>query len=336
MHRVQRLLTTFLIVVAVLTLSVLGLNERVKYKKYKERYRDTRQQLLDAQAQVQPSTTQPTLTPTQEQFAKLEANIRILQADGEDLLRRLITCERPELLTPGLSAWDTVNILREWTAEVIDEGHGATTTSHREQQRLGVARLVNAFYLDEIGVLCAGSAVTLRDICHLFGYESFALNMAIANRFSHVVTVVRIDHWNRSILCIQDPYLDVTYVDADGNPYDLLDLVQTLTQRRHEDIHIRSGNAGPRDHLCVATDEYRARCETRGIELFPVASRPGRGWAKIRRKHTFADMEKWAARKMHLMKAKGVPEDLKYLFLFPVSISYDDLTLQREKDEHND
>jgi hypothetical protein len=88
---------------------------------------------------------------------------------------------------------------------------------------------------DRKTMLCGGIAYWLYHVYRSLGFQTFVMNTG-ARSHSHVMTFVRIAHEERNVWCLQDAYLNMTYLDQDGKPLCLTEIYRLLAQRQYEKI----------------------------------------------------------------------------------------------------
>jgi hypothetical protein len=157
-------------------------------------------------------------------------------------VKDLVLAEVPELQTPDLPEAQRVNLIRHWVAQQIDVAAAIPSdclsiAACREQfYKVGIDKVIAAFRENKIGVLCGGSADTLKMVYDAFGYKTFTLSMGIVGRFTHLVTVVEIPQNDQKQLIIQDALLDTSYHAPDGHPLDYFEMISLLKQGQADQV----------------------------------------------------------------------------------------------------
>ncbi len=163
------------------------------------------------------------------------------------LLKSVIHSAYPQLDDPELSDFERVVLLRRWVAEIVDKSDREGLLDRPSQNNPYAADffyytrdapdIFAAFMADRGGVWCRGTSYALEKLYGLFGYRAFSIGIgARGTRFTHVFTLVEIEHKGQRILTVQDADQNLTYVGDDDQPLDYFKILDLLQHRRHKDI----------------------------------------------------------------------------------------------------
>jgi len=86
-------------------------------------------------------------------------------------------------------------------------------------------------------LLCAGASYWLYHVYRDIGLDAFVLNTGSPQDPSHAMTFVKVHHNGRDVWSLQDAYLNMTYVDADGQLLCLTDVYRLLRCGQFQSIH---------------------------------------------------------------------------------------------------
>jgi len=173
---------------------------------------------------------------------------RLVDTDSKEmLLRMLVISEYPHIGSSRISDFEKVSLLREWAARNTDSSNRDGLLDRPSERntysrtfsyyRQDAPTIYAAFMADRGGVWCGGAAYALGKLYELFGYNAFSVGIGVPGTSAqHTYTLVQINDEGRRILSIQDAYLNITYVHPGGKPMDYFELLDLLTQRRHEEV----------------------------------------------------------------------------------------------------
>lgn len=164
-------------------------------------------------------------------------------------IKKGIIQEYPALLDESLSDFEKTNFLRDW-AYANSVGGKSTFDEHyifSQSLAENFVALTNDFHNLEVSALCGGFAAYCALVYDAFGYESISLDCGFADGSgaTHVVTLCKIwDDGEKWIL--QDPTFNRVYVDVDGAPLDIYEILTLLKEKRDGEIHYSFGSTGGR------------------------------------------------------------------------------------------
>jgi hypothetical protein len=248
-------------------------------------------------------------------FAFNFVNLQDDVSSGE-LLKEMIYQEIPELRSETMDDFTRVNLLREWAFRNIDWGIGSTLRPSEYFSQSAPA-VFSWYFQDRAGTFCGGAAYALKKLYHLFGCESYTIGFGNLNVMTHTSTLVRIQHEGRSVLSVQDVTFNFSYSDAAGNPYDYLNLLETLRNSRHDLIFTIEGTDHVRETVVSARSElgnYRQFLETDFSQVERISS----GWLKFNSMLTYERFNDVYGPQINpFLAAEGYPQDTLYLYLYP-------------------
>jgi len=281
----------------------------------------------------------------------------VAAAEAAAALRRRVFAEYPRLdpqhpQHATLSEWDRVCMLRDFSYRHTNYANQVNGESYRrgkeEVERLyghvGTLEEIYTFFEhDGGGVVCGHAALVLERLYREFGYEAWRVGVGFSpptengGSFTHMQTLVRIADGDggerRDIVVLQDPSINVGYVDAESRrPLDYFELLHRLV-RREADTVVEGGAvadaATRRDPVTIAfADETSVREMAEFASSWNVGPDStwedlGGGkwkWTGPRSPETFdRSGDRWW--KLQIA-AEGLPPDLLYLHLFFRSINH--------------
>lgn len=239
------------------------------------------------------------------------------------LLKAWIAAELPVIDDPKTTDWQRVTLLRDWTHRHMD---WATSSARLEVQQgfnfveHTAADLFALFLNDQGGVYCGGAAITLQKLYEAYGYEAATLDNGFPETSTtHVVTVVKIKHGDRSLLSVQDPTFNESYIRKDGEPADVIEMIESMEMREGDSFQPSVGAAATIDRLLDMKDKERFSNEDWHLMMrgaVPIAH----GWYKA--PHTMLTAEQFmsgpAVEEFH---TRGYPARLHYLLLHLLSVT---------------
>ena len=247
-------------------------------------------------------------------------------ADSSEIsLKKIIAQQYPIIENPDISDWRKVEILRRWAYGNIK----VSTTNcllekvyYSDFNNKSVTEVYLALKNNVGGVWCGGTSVFLAKLYRYYGFEAYTVNMGINGLWSHVVTLVAINHEGKKLLSIQDAYTDVTYTHQNGSPLDFFDLIHFLHQRQSQKIKtIQAFNIGRYLLICPGADKKEIDA-LKGKEVLPCESLPT-GRELCRKRHTleyFTNLAPTATKVKQRLKQDGYEPDFLYIFLYTFSI----------------
>ena len=153
---------------------------------------------------------------------------------------RYLESQVPALRDSSANDWQRVCALCDWVyanipvaeskASVLEARYGYEIYNEPVES---IIRKIND---SEGGFLCAGLAVLLQKIYELFGYTAYTYNMGSPQgEPSHMVTLVNIEHEDKTITTVQDVMFNSSLAHA-SVPLDFLELLSLLRQRRAAEV----------------------------------------------------------------------------------------------------
>lgn len=169
------------------------------------------------------------------------------------------------------------------------------------------------------------AATMLRRLYTDFGYEAYDYDMGVVGQERHAVCLVKIQHYGKQRLIIQDPTFNQTYTDSLGHPYDFFDLIEVLKKREFSNLERRFSTFNPVPGTLQKDNVVRPgpwnspdnwKLEESHNSTYPFRLVAPRDWEHYTtfRKEAFGP----------LLVANGYPEDYIYLLFFPINV-YGDL-----------
>jgi hypothetical protein len=142
------------------------------------------------------------------------------------------------------SDFEKTTFLRQYVGALIDIGHPDERTT-RLYQSLDLESFDGAeFYPRFRGhILPAECGITTFfyiKLLQAFGFKAYQYSFGFTEqpytRFIHSIVLVDISHRGQRRLIIQDPYLDLTYRDSEGEPIDFFEFLLALNSRHFERV----------------------------------------------------------------------------------------------------
>lgn len=239
------------------------------------------------------------------------------------LLKAWIASELPEIEESHTTDWQRVTLLRDWTHRHMD---WATSSARLEVQpgfnfaERTAADLFALFLNDQGGVYCGGAAITLQKLYEAYGYEAATLDNGFPETHTtHVVTVVKIRHGDHTLLSVQDPTFNESYVWADGEPADVIEMIECMEKRDDNSFKPSVGVAATIDLLLDMNDKDRFSNEDwqqMTKDAVPITG------GLYKAPHTMQTAEQFMnGLAVKEFQAHGYPAKLHYLLLHPLSVS---------------
>lgn len=122
----------------------------------------------------------------------------------------------------------------------------------------GTNEIYQLFSQNSGGVDCSGSAYSLMRLYADRGYETYTYHSG-KKAFRHVITLVRINHRGKTILMVEDPTYNITYVNLKGNPLDFFEMLAFIKRRKFSSFKIEDGG-GKHVFLCSILDVKNNLC----------------------------------------------------------------------------
>lgn len=258
--------------------------------------------------------------------AQRGADLRVYRDTSSALLTELVVKEL-SLREPGLTEWEVVNRLRDWS-------HANTTVATEnalldKDTRFGffnrsAGEIFAAFFQDRGGVWCGGSAYALMELYRLFGFQASSLDYGRSGVMTHVVTLVKIRHGGTEKTVVQDPTFNLGYVAEDGTPFDYLDLLKVLVRHQHHRVHIVMGNRGGGNALVHPRDAAFPFDHVIDADTPPAVL--ANGVKKYRSRLSLERFERQFGEPIRrFLRNEGHPGHMLYLHLYPLAGSDRDL-----------
>ena len=236
-------------------------------------------------------------------------------------LKRLIASEQPQLASTAPGSLAMLTRLRHWAFKNVD---WSTPRANLDDDRsngfyeMDAPQLFSAFRSDRGGVACMGTAYAFMRLCRLYGYDALTLDYGEAGQWTHVVALVRLRLGGRDVWSVQDPTFDLTYVNRSGEPFDYLNLLQALVDRRGDEVLVEKGCGGSREFIVARDDVEGFRLD----DTFDgFVGRLPDGSLKFRRRFPTAFFNEVPEPVARYLTRRGQPEKAVYLFAYPIRIS---------------
>lgn len=276
-------------------------------------------------AEPQKATTEPQNLTTEEQAAVIK--MEIIQ-------------EYPALSDASLSDFEKTNLLRDWAYANTVFGEDCFSDYYKPENSTiqNFVSLTEKFQNFELSAYCGGVSIYLALVYNVFGYEAMSLDSAVFSEdnmamCSHVVTLCKILDGNQDEKWIvQDATFNRTYVDADGTPLDIFELLNMLKEERDEDIYYIFGNTQGRRVVSstypdIAVPESSATLEPNTFMQAYYPSLSNEPDMINDRYFVFRDMRQPSAYQRSVQSIlnntlgkRGYPPKADYLYLFPVGL----------------
>jgi hypothetical protein len=255
-------------------------------------------------------------------------------ASSDAALIAQVLAEYPELDGGGLTDWETVVALRGFAYTHTDTVVNVTSPYYSDQYEWSVSERY-AWFDDNLGgVVCGGTGDALRLLYQLWGFDAWYLGFGDTSSggFTHVETLVQIEHDGQQIITVQDAQLDASYTTPDGEPLDYLEFLGLLGAQDpdlfaltgHEDNGWADTLVHPSDLGTMSIEDMVAANWTSDPADYALESLAD-GGTLIRSPRTLPRLELiigyWYG---DFLEAEGLPRDLPWLHLYPLSVSGDD------------
>jgi hypothetical protein len=253
--------------------------------------------------------------------ARRGADLRVYRDTSSTLLKELVTREM-SLREPGLTDWEIVNRLREWSyanTDVATESALLDKDPAFEFFNRSAGEIFAAFFQDRGGVWCGGAAYALMELFRLFGFQASLLDYGKSGVMTHVVTLVTIRHDGAPRTVVQDPTFNLAYAAGDGTPFDFFELLGALTRHQHERVRAVRGSREGGDALVHPKDaafpfDHVVDANAQPVQVMENGVRKYQSRLSLERvEHQFGGPIRTFLRK------EGHPGNMLYLFLYPLA-----------------
>lgn len=236
----------------------------------------------------------------------------------------------------NLDNFGRVEKIREWVYRNTDVAGTAGTLLRYDAHPLHLKSLDEMFQLhfDNIGGhWCAGIAFMLHRLYEALGYKSYVYHYGDQKGLTHSVTLVAVG----DKIYIQDAFLNYTYVDPDGNPMPLYEILSNLTNGK--EAVVKDGLPMSRDvHLA-----NRPQTDTLLTGAYPLDGLDPNTCTAVERKHLVCRAKTTLASFIRsyselegaydFLTSHGLPRNLQYLLLFPFAVFSDQYVTDPEKSD---
>ena len=283
-------------------------------------------------AEPQESNTEPQGSAAESQDLTIERQVA--------MIREEIVQEYPDLLSESVSDFEKTNLLRDWAYANTIFGEDCCFNYYKPEKPTiqNFVLLTENFQNFELSAYCGGVSTYLALVYNVFGYEAVSLDCAVFSEdnaavCSHVVTLCKIlDENQGEKWIVQDATFNRTYVDADGIPLAILELLNMLKERRDEDIHYIFGNTQGRRYVSstypdIAVPESPTTLEPNTFMQAYYPSLSEKPEIINDRYFVFRDMRQPSAYQRSVQSIlnntlgkRGYPPKADYLYLFPVGL----------------
>lgn len=131
----------------------------------------------------------------------------------------------PALRTSKVSDTQATTLLRHWATSWIDVAGSPASFDSTVYTHTSIDGMYEAYRVDQGGMWCWGTAVTLAKLYHAFGFQSWAYNYGVRKyEATHVVTLVKVG----GKVIVQDAYMNQLLVDKKGRPLDVRQALKML------------------------------------------------------------------------------------------------------------
>ena len=250
-------------------------------------------------------------------------------AASEAELRAQVLAEHPEL-AGEVDDWEAVQALRSFAYTHTDTVVNVSSALYTSVSGWDAPTAYAWFDADLGGVVCGGTSLALVELYEMWGFEAWYLGFGdlSAGGFTHVETLVRIEHQGRELITLHDAQLDRAYTDLDGQPLDYLEVLVLLAEERHEELALSGPEAGyadtlllPEDFGSMSVEDMASANWTTDPEDYSVETLES-GVVKYRSPRTLerfeAVIEPWYG---PFLEQQGLPVELAYLHLFPFIVT---------------
>ena len=250
----------------------------------------------------------------QERIVKNDNYPRPSTVISQDELKDEIISELPILTQTNASDFKKVSALREWVFSRVPTSDSSLIINNLSEispNEIPFTERLEIFDEGLAGAWCGTTAQTLRDVYELFGFEAYNVNQGnttIAD--THVITIVKISHEDRTLFSVQDSYLNYTLVDASDQPLDYFTILALLRFRQDDQIHFKWGAKDGRNQK-----PYLLK---KGTESGSVLRTLKNG--NIIEERRFDGYFDLLDRTELLLKNHNYPQNFIYIYLFPFGL----------------
>lgn len=160
--------------------------------------------------------------------------------------------EDPQPQTPAPTFME-ICAMRDAAGRTADWGTAGTQLKGRVFTN-DSTELDDMFRRDEGAVMCQGVAYYLHLKYLEAGFRSYLVGFQSAV-FSHAMTLVEVQRKDGGpALIVQDPSFNLSYVDNEGEPLSIFEIMKLLSKGRHEDVIVKQGKPAEVDFLRAPED----------------------------------------------------------------------------------
>ncbi len=171
------------------------------------------------------------------------------------------------------------------------------------------------------GFVCGGSALMLEKIYNILGYKSQGYNYGYKGTSStHVITLVRINHKNKIIWSIQDPWVNNS-IEYKKESIDFYHLISLLENKEIADVYIEQGDKYKK-LLTYKTLENSENCRINHKQKHNLDKSKQYCFMLDIIKHL---NKNWVPETLDIIKKKYKADSLLYAFLDPIQGYYPNL-----------
>ncbi|MGE3806486.1 MAG: hypothetical protein AB7K24_17600 [Gemmataceae bacterium] len=174
----------------------------------------------------------------------------------------------------SIADYETTCIMRDAASRVADWGSRHTQLNHKVFTNN--SKLLSQIFADDLGaVMCQGSAYYLHLNYLEAGYRSYLLGFQ-SEAYSHAMVLVEVARPDGTIaLIVQDPTFNLSFVDAQGAPLSIFEIMTRLARRQHQAIIVEEGPHPEVDYLHHPSDKNPLPLEYVKEPIGPCPKNPG-------------------------------------------------------------
>ncbi len=257
-------------------------------------------------------------------------SVSLALAASETELIDQVLAEYPALADGTRSDWETVQALRAFAYTHTDTVVTVSSPLYTRVTDMDASAAYAWFDADSGGVVCGGTSEALVKLLQLWGYDAWYLGFGDPSDggFTHVETLIRIEHEGASLITLHDAQLNVAYTEPGGAPLDYLEVLARLARGEHEAIALTDPDGVTYADTLVHPDDFG----TLSVEAMASANWTtdpddytvevlASGVTKYRSPRTRERLEAvigpWYE---PFLESQGLPPELPYLHLFPFTI----------------
>lgn len=213
---------------------------------------------------------------------------------------------------------DKLIFVRQKTAELIDGGVGVNDVEKLDDNwpSWSAERFYNVFYKDSGTVKCGGASFFLSRVFNSLGYETEIYDMGCPGAMTHQVTLVKNPEDKKYY--VEDAFFNSTFVNDVGVKIPFTELLKLLSIKQSQKVHFKQGKFKFKPDFDT-TGLHQIIQKTSYVQpiIDSIQKRNNNGEQLNRYQLTQIGFQ-YRCAKSECFQKRNYPEDVMYLYLFPL------------------